>query len=238
MTTLADAFLDLETHPETLEAMWAEAADLRNRFIQHMENRKVNNSSGYFDNRNQSREVQEQIEAHSQPSTVNWIGKLQELCQKRAARPLEKHEVCFTTETLGRNPHVYQSVVKSELFANGPFHGERCSSKKAAEHSASAAAIEGEFPQFFGNAEGQPEQLGEKTSETVLNFWFDSFFLLQFLQLQEPCFFFLEEEKIIHFFWLSKKSGFKPPGMFRHDIHQLFSPETLGKDVLSEKNQI
>ena len=90
MTTLADAFLDLETHPETLEAMWAEAADLRNRFIQHMENRKVNNSSGYFDNRNQSREVQEQIEAHSQPSTVNWIGKLQELCQKKSSSSFGK----------------------------------------------------------------------------------------------------------------------------------------------------
>lgn len=167
MTTLADAFLDQETHPETLEGMWAEAADLRNRFIQHMEDRKVKNE-GYFDSRNQ-REMpgQEQIEANSQPSVVNWIGKLQELCQKRAARPLEKHEVCFTTETLGTNPNVYQSVVRSELFSNGSYEGERCSSKKAAEHSASAAAIEGEFPQFFDNPEGQQEQLGGRRKKSL-----------------------------------------------------------------------
>lgn len=153
VTTLADAFLDQETHPETLEGMWAEAADLRNRFIQHMEDRKVKHE-GYSDPKGRN---QEQIEANSQPSVVNWIGKLQELCQKRAARPLEKHEVCFTTETLSTHPNVFQSVVRSELFSNGPFEGERCSSKKAAEHSASAAAIEGEFPQFFDNPEGQQE---------------------------------------------------------------------------------
>eukprot|EP00434_Breviolum_minutum_P045157 symbB.v1.2.040424.t2/scaffold7221.1/size14631/1 len=108
VTTLADAFLDQETHPETLEGMWAEAADLRNRFIQHMEDRKVKHE-GYSDPKGRN---QEQIEANSQPSVVNWIGKLQELCQKRAARPLEKHEVCFTTETLSTHPNVFQSVVR------------------------------------------------------------------------------------------------------------------------------
>eukprot|EP00490_Sorites_sp_Unknown_P003900 CAMPEP_0114652748 /NCGR_PEP_ID=MMETSP0191-20121206/9246_1 /TAXON_ID=126664 /ORGANISM="Sorites sp." /LENGTH=111 /DNA_ID=CAMNT_0001867457 /DNA_START=33 /DNA_END=368 /DNA_ORIENTATION=- len=87
----------------------------------------------------------------------NWIGKLQELCQKKMKRNLEKQEITFNTESHGSagNPS-FQSTVFSELFVS-PVMGEPSGSKKQAEHAAARAAIEQEFPEFVEDPEGHVE---------------------------------------------------------------------------------
>ena len=95
-------------------------------------------------------------------SMFNWIGKLHELYQKKLERPVQKDEIRFTTkEKLGPSKHtMFQCTVDAKEFQAGPFVGETCRAKKAAQHSAARAALENEFPHFLDdvNCEEPPDQ--------------------------------------------------------------------------------
>lgn len=107
-----------------------------------------------------------QEEAKAQ-AVVNWIGKLHELYQKKLGmdRKTQKQEIRFDTEKKpGNGIHqlMFQSTVHAQEFKAGPFVGDECTTKKAAEHSAARVAVESEFPHFREEAQAPTEPTRRK----------------------------------------------------------------------------